>query len=41
MGDRIIYTLSFWDIGYTYEIGQAPTGDWLGVRSLLEFGYNP
>ena len=41
LGDKAIYTLSFWDKGYTYEIGQAPTGDWLGVRSILEFEYNP
>ena len=41
LSNKVVYTLSFWDIGYTYEIGQAPTGDWLGVRSLLEFEYNP
>jgi hypothetical protein len=41
LSERTLYSLSFWDIGYTYEIGQAPTGDWLGIRSLLEFEYNP
>lgn len=41
LGACAIYRLSFWDIAYTYEIGQTPTGDWLGVRSLLEFEYNP
>lgn len=41
LGACAIYRLSFWDIGYTYEVGQTPTGDWLGVRSLLEFEYNP
>ncbi|MBD2184852.1 hypothetical protein H6S82_20995 [Planktothrix sp. FACHB-1355] len=41
LGEKAIYNLSFWDIGYYYEIGQTPTGDWLGVRSLLEFEYNP
>jgi hypothetical protein len=39
--NNVVYTLSFWDIGCTYEIGEAPTGDWLGVRSFLEFEYNP
>lgn len=41
LGDKAVYTLSFWDKGYTYEIGQTPSGDWLGVRSILEFEYNP
>ncbi|MFB2894837.1 hypothetical protein ACE1CI_18155 [Aerosakkonemataceae cyanobacterium BLCC-F50] len=41
LSDRTIYTLSFWDIGYTYEIGKTPTGDWLGVKTQLEFEYNP
>lgn len=41
LGACAIYRLSFWDIAYTYEIGQAPTGDCLGMRSLLEFEYNP
>ncbi|MDZ7993222.1 MAG: hypothetical protein RM022_030575 [Nostoc sp. EfeVER01] len=35
------YSISFWDVGYTYEIGQTPAGDWLGVRSTSEFDYNP
>lgn len=39
--DRTIYNLSFWDIGYTYDLGQAPNGDWLGIRSVSEFEYNP
>lgn len=39
--DRTIYNFSFWDIGYTYELGQAPNGDWLGVRFVREFEYNP
>lgn len=39
--DRTIYNLSFWDIGYTYELGQASNGDWLGVRFVSEFEYNP
>ncbi len=33
--------LTFWNIGYIYQIGKATTGDRLGVRSLLEFEYNP
>lgn len=36
-----VYQLCFWDIGYIYEVGQAATGDWLGVRSTAEFEYNP
>lgn len=36
-----IYTLSFWDIGYTYQVGETSTGDFLGVRKMLEFEYNP
>ena len=39
--DRTIHNLSFWDIGYTYELGQAPYGDWLGIRFVSEFEYNP
>lgn len=41
LNDRTIYTLNFWEISYNYEIGKASTGDWLGVRSLWEFEYNP
>ena len=41
LSDCTIYTLSFWDIAYTYEIGQAPTSDWLGMRCVSEFDYNP
>ncbi|GAA6616046.1 hypothetical protein [Scytonema sp. NUACC26] len=39
--DRTLYSLSFWDISYTYEFGQTPVGDWIGVRSSGEFEYNP
>lgn len=39
--DRTIYDLSFWDIGYTYDLGQTPTGDWIGTRYQQEFEYNP
>ncbi|MHC5740355.1 MAG: hypothetical protein ACYTXT_00355 [Nostoc sp.] len=39
--DRTCYSISFWDVGYTYEVGQTPAGDWLGVRSQGEFEYNP
>lgn len=39
--DRIFYRLSFWDIAYSYEVGQAATGDWLGVRWMDKFEYNP
>ena len=39
--DRTYYSISFWDIGYTYEVGQTPAEDWLGVRSTSEFEYNP
>ncbi|MDB9510586.1 hypothetical protein PN499_05270 [Kamptonema animale CS-326] len=35
------YHLSFWDIGYIYKIGQATTGDWLGISAIAEFEYNP
>ena len=41
LSEHTIYSLSFWDIGYTYEIGQGPTGEWLGIQSPLEFEYNP
>ncbi|MBD2210292.1 hypothetical protein H6G27_10425 [Nostoc linckia FACHB-104] len=41
LSDRTLYTISFWDIGYTYEVGQTPAGDWIGVRSTSEFEYNP
>lgn len=39
--DRTIYDLSFWDMGYTYDLGQTPTGDWIGTRYQKEFEYNP
>ncbi|MBN3875748.1 MULTISPECIES: hypothetical protein [unclassified Nostoc] len=35
------YSISFWDVGYTYEVRQTPAGDWIGVRSTSEFDYNP
>ena len=41
LGDRTFYDLSFWDAGYTYELGQTPTGDWLGTCHQKEFEYNP
>lgn len=41
LGDPKIYSLSFWDIGYIYEVAETPTGDWLGVRKILELEYNP
>lgn len=39
--DRTCYSISFWDVGYSYEVGQTPARDWLGVRSQGEFEYNP
>lgn len=36
-----LYDLSFWDIGYTYKVGQTPAGDWIGVWVQSEFEYNP
>ncbi|NES71699.1 MAG: hypothetical protein F6K24_44110, partial [Okeania sp. SIO2D1] len=41
LGDQKIYSLSFWDIGYIFEVAETPTGDWLGVRKMVEFDYNP
>ncbi|WP_448266029.1 hypothetical protein [Nostoc sp. DSM 114159] len=41
LAHRTCYTISFWDVGYTYEVGQTPAGDWIGVRSQGEFEYNP
>ncbi len=35
------YSISFWDVGYSYEVGQTPGGDWIGERSQSEFEYNP
>lgn len=35
------YNIGFWDIGYSYEIGQTPDGDWIGTSSEYEFEYNP
>jgi hypothetical protein len=39
--DRTQYSISFWDIGYFYEVGQTPDGDWIGTRGQSEFDYNP
>lgn len=39
--DRTHYIISFWDVGYSYEVGQTPGGDWIGERSQSEFNYNP
>jgi hypothetical protein len=39
--DRTLYNISFWDVGYSYEVGQTPAGDWIGERSTSEFEYNP
>ena len=33
--DRTHYIISFWDVGYSYEVGQTPGGDWIGVRCQL------
>lgn len=41
LNHRTAYSLSFWDIGYTYEVGQTPAGDWIGVWTQSEFEYNP
>lgn len=30
--DRTRYELNFRDIRYSYELGQTPTGDWIGTR---------
>lgn len=38
---RKCYVLSFWDIGYAYEIGCTQSGDWIGVKYRCEFDYNP
>ncbi|BAY81096.1 hypothetical protein NIES267_05610 [Calothrix parasitica NIES-267] len=38
---RTQYEIGFWDIGYTYEVGQTPAGDWIGITSECEFEYNP
>ncbi|MEH2372758.1 hypothetical protein [Nostoc sp.] len=35
LANRTYYNISFWDLDYTYEVGQTPAGDWLGVRCLL------
>ena len=35
------YSLSFWDIGYIYQVAETPTGDWLGLRTIVEFEFNP
>lgn len=39
--DRTIWEINFWDIGYTYELGKTPAGDWIGTRHRREFEYNP
>jgi len=41
LSDRTIYDISFWDIGYTYELGKTSVGDWIGKRYQSEFDYNP
>jgi hypothetical protein len=41
LSDRSRFTLNFWDLGYRYEIGKTPSGDWIGTRSFAEFEYNP
>jgi hypothetical protein len=38
---RTYYRIAFWDSAYLYEVARTPDFDWLGVRSLLEFEYNP
>ena len=38
---RTQYNIAFWDIGYTYEVGQTPDDDWIGITSEYEFEYNP
>jgi hypothetical protein len=40
MGHRT-FSVSFWDLGYHYEIARTPSGDWIGTRQLMEFEYNP
>lgn len=39
--DRHCVSISFWDLYYIYEIGKTLSGDWVGVRSFMEFEYNP
>jgi hypothetical protein len=39
--DRTYYSIAFWDSTYIYEVARTPDFDWLGVRSSLEFEYNP
>ncbi|MFN6564415.1 MAG: hypothetical protein RMY28_032115 [Nostoc sp. ChiSLP01] len=29
---RTYYSISFGDVGYSYEIGQTPAGDWIGAN---------
>jgi hypothetical protein len=41
LSDRTRYTMSFWDVGYIYEIAKTPDNDWIGIRSSVEFEYNP
>lgn len=35
---RTKYEIGFWDIGYSYEIGKTPDGDWIGTSSEYEAG---
>lgn len=39
--DLTDYNITFWAIAYTYEVGQTPTGDWIGYSGYDEFEYNP
>lgn len=39
--NRKCFTVSFWDVGYGYDLGCTPTGDWIGFKEYKEFEYNP
>ncbi len=39
--NRTQIKVSFWDIGYSYEVGCTPANDWIGIYSYAEFEYNP
>jgi hypothetical protein len=39
--DRTRYTMSLWDVCYTFEIAKTPDKDWIGIKSAVEFEYNP
>ena len=41
LSDRTRYTVSFWEVGYIYELARTEDFDWMGVRSSIEFEYNP